>query len=195
MRKLNAKYVWSSDRFASRLHAKERDEAIAALSNFSFAPQRFASRDKPLSRFVAFAGPVIEVLALEVVDPTSSTRKEWAQRILRKLDSAAWCMIGMMADLADDCIRVTRALDSQRLDPVKFWKMLTEFRRQLKSEYVEGRMWLRLDTYTARIVGFLQGTRVLQFGQEYQVLRKPREEECRLCQTHLAVVARGSSCI
>ena len=123
----------SSDRFASRLHAKEMDEAIEACSNFSFAPQRFASRDKPLSRFVAFAKPILEVLTLEVVDPTSPKRKEWAQRILRKLDSAAWCMIGMMADLADDCMRVTRLLDSQRLDPVQFCEVLTEFRARLKS--------------------------------------------------------------
>ena len=100
-------------------------------------------------------------------------------------------MIGMMADLADDCMRVTRKLDSQRLDPVQFWKVLMEFRARLKSEYVEGRMWLRSDTYTDRIVGFLRDCRVVQFGQEYRVLRKPSEEACRMCQTHLAVVARG----
>ena len=100
-------------------------------------------------------------------------------------------MIGMMADLADDCIRATRELDSQRSDPVQFWKTLTDFRALLKSEYVQGRMWLRSNTYTERIVGFLQGTRVLQFGREYQVLRRPNEKESHLCQTHLAVVARG----
>jgi len=52
-----AKYVRSSDRFVARLHAKENYEAIEALSNFSFAPQRLSSRDRPLSRFVAFTGP------------------------------------------------------------------------------------------------------------------------------------------
>ena len=32
---------------------------------------------------------------------------------------------------------------------------------------------------------------MVQFGQEYRVLKTPSEEACRMCQTHLAVVARG----
>lgn len=46
--------------------AKAASEAIAAVTNFSFAPQRFSSREKPLSRFVMFATSIIECLSLEV---------------------------------------------------------------------------------------------------------------------------------
>ena len=161
------------------------------LDDFSFAPQRFSSRDKPLSRFVAFAQPILEVLAAEVVDPTSSSRKAWAQRILRLLDSTAWCMIGMLADLADDCALMIRKLDSSRLDPVEFWQTYVDFRARVQSDYIRGGMWLRSGTYADRMVGFLSGTRVLQFGQEYQVLRRPTVNETRFCQAHVANVAAG----
>ena len=187
-----AKYIRSSDRFAARLSAKAVEEAVEALENFSYAPQRFSSRDRPLSRFIVFAQPVLEVLALEVVDPTSSKRKAWAQRILRKLDHVAWCMAAMLADLADDCARVTRELDRQRSDPVEFQQTLAEFRAHLKEEYIKGRMWLRSGTYADRMMTFLRGsTRVVQFGEEYQVLRAPTMEESRRCQAHVALVAEG----
>ena len=37
-------------------------------------------------------------VVLEVVIPTSPTRRAWAQRILRYLDTTAWVMIRRLAD-------------------------------------------------------------------------------------------------
>jgi hypothetical protein len=186
-----AKYIRSSDRFAARVSAKALNETVAALSNFSFAPQRFSSRDRPLSRFVLFSKSVLEALCLEVVCPTSADRKKWAQQILRDLDTSAWLLIGMLADLADDCTRFVRKLDERRSDPVEFCEHLEAFRVYLKQEYIQGRMWLRSDTYTERMVGFLSATRVVQFGKECAVLGKPSSQESRLCQAHVANVADG----
>ena len=47
-----AKYIRSSERFAALVTAKHASETRTELANFSFAPQRFSSRDRPLSRFV-----------------------------------------------------------------------------------------------------------------------------------------------
>ena len=186
-----AKYIRSSERFAARVSTKEANEAVAALSNFSFAPQRFSSKERPLSRFVVFSKAIIEALCIEVASPTSASRKAWAQKILRALDSSAWLTIAMLADLADDCTCFVRECDTQRLDPVEFWQRYKKFREKLKQEYILGQMWLRPDTYTSRMVGFLADTRVFQFGKEVTVLRKPDQHASRLCMAHVANVAEG----
>ena len=164
---------------------------MAALSIFSFAPQRFSSRDRPLSRFVLLSKSVLEASCLEVVCPTSTDRKKWAQQILRDLDTSAWLLIGMLADLADDCTRFVRKLDERRSDPVEFCDNLEAFRVHIKKEYIQGRMWLRSDTYTERMVAFLAATSVVQFGKQCAVLGKPSAQESRLCQAHVANVADG----
>ena len=186
-----AKYIRSSDRFAARLTSKQVNETVAALSNFSFAPQRFGSRDRPLSRFAVFSKSILEALCLEVSCPTSASRKQWALKILNELDTSAWLMISMLADLADDCTRFVRQVDQRRSDPVEFWERYTDFRDFLKQEYVQGRMWLRSETYASRMVKFIEETRVVEFGKQVSVLRKPTKRESRLCQAHVANVADG----
>lgn len=186
-----AKYVRSSDRFAALLNAKQVNETVASLTNFSFAPQRFSSRDRPLSRFVTFSRSILEALCTEVAAPTSSERKAWAIRILEQLDTSAWLCIAMLADLADDCSRFVRQSDQRRSDPVEFWESYVKFRAFLKDNYIRGDMWLRTETYTSRMVGFLRDTKVVQFGRRYAVLRRPTEQETRLCQAHVANVADG----
>lgn len=186
-----AKYVRTSDRFAARMTAKQATEAIAELSNFSFAPQRFSSRDRPLSRMVVFSKAILEALVLEVTSPTSPERKVWAQKILRRLDSCAWVTIAMLADLADDCTRFVRTCDERRSDPVDFWQAYMEFRTFLKREYVGGRMWLRSETYLCRMLGFLRQTQAVLAPGVCSVLRCPKERESKLCQAHVANVAEG----
>ena len=186
-----AKYARHSDRFAARLTAKQASEAIAELSNFSFAPQRFSSRERPLTRFCVFAESILETLALEVMVPTSKERKQWAQKILQKLDTSAWVCISMLADLADDCSRFCRTCDRQRLDPVEFWQAYKNFRQFLKREYVLGGMWMRRDTHSHRMVAFLSETRASVVEGVHMVIRRPTRRESELCQAHVANVAEG----
>ena len=131
-----AKYIRSSPRFASAFRGKveSSESMVAAVENFSFAPQRFASKERPLTRFVLFAGPVLEILGTEVHSPTSASRKQWAQKILRKLDRVAWCTIGMLADLADDCYSFVARTDSKTLDALDFAVMLEEFLDMLQKD-------------------------------------------------------------
>lgn len=186
-----AKYIRTSDRFAARVTQKQQEKAIAALTNFSFAPQRFSSRERPLARFVVFAEAILEALALEVSSPTSQERKMWATRILDQLDTSAWLCIAMLADLADDCSLFVRKLDTQRLDPVEFWESYTAFRTKLQVEYIRGKMWMRPETYTARMMDFLSNTRAVTYSDRATVLRRPTQQESRLCQAHVANVSEG----
>ena len=186
-----AKYARHSERFAARLTAKQASAAVAALSNFSFAPQRFSSRERPLTRFCVFAESILEALALEVTVPTSKERKQWAQRILQKLDTSAWVCISMLADLADDCSQFCRTCDERRLDPVQFWQEYRAFRDFLKREYVQGGMWMRANTHAHRMLGFLRETRASVVDNFHMVIRTPTRKEAELCQAHVANVAAG----
>lgn len=187
-----AKYIRSSERFAKTVGQKAADGMVAALENFSFAPQRFGSRERPLSRFVVFAPAVMEALALEAESPTSPERRRWAVNILRQFSGELWCMIGMLADLSDDCTRFVRILDSRRLDPIQAAVAIEDMRQMLRREYVRGDMWRRTKkTYTARVMNMLSTTRVLRFCGEFVVVTAPRQEETMNCQARLANAARA----
>lgn len=187
-----AKFVRTSERFAMNLAAKASQGFVAELENFSFAPQRFASRERPLSRFVVYGAAVMEALSIEVDLPTSRERGTWAARILRQLSGEVWCLIGMLADLSADCGRFVRRLDSRRLDPVQAAVVLEEFRDMLKFEYVRGDMWKRMTgTLIARVMRMLAAKQVLRFGGEYIVVQKPAEHTAVACQARVANIARA----
>ena len=87
-----AKYIRSSGRFAALVSGlASRQEAVAAVTKFSFAPQRVSSKELPLSRFVVFASSIMEALAVEVETPTSKPRSEWAAGAA---EADAWGMLG-----------------------------------------------------------------------------------------------------
>ena len=185
-----AKYIRSSERFALSVGVKAHSEAVAAVTNFSFAPQRFASRERPLTRFVLFAKAVIEALGFEAAVPTSKSRQKWAVKILAELDGPTWTMIGMLADLSDDCARFVALLDERELDPIDFATALQDFLKHLDTEYVQGHMWLRRKgTYTKRVMEMLQTAQVVQFGQGYTVLQRPSKRESEVCQARVSNVA------
>lgn len=187
-----AKYIRSSERFAARVGAKAADEVVASVENFSFAPQRFSSKERPLTRFVVFVQPLMECLALEVCIPTSSARKKWSIAILEELNGKTLTMIAMLADLSDDCSRFIRKLDEREIDPVRAALALEEFLNLLRVEYVRGDMWLRREgTFAARMQEKLQETKVAHFGKDHVVVRKPTRAEAESCQVEVANVARA----
>ena len=79
-----AKFLRSSSRFEAnfRSKAKEAGDIVTAISNFDFAPQRFSSKERPLTRMVLFADAVVTCLGLEVVSPVNAKRAQWAGKIL-----------------------------------------------------------------------------------------------------------------
>ena len=64
-----ATFLRSSSRFSLRFSSKAREDILAALSNFSFAPQRFSSKERPLTRIVLVCRSTMLVLGLEVISP------------------------------------------------------------------------------------------------------------------------------
>ena len=69
-----SKLLRRSSRFeaTSRSKAKAPGDIVTAISNFDFAPHRFSSKERFLTRMVLFADVVVTCLGLEVVSPENA---------------------------------------------------------------------------------------------------------------------------
>ena len=135
-----AKFLRSSPRFSSILKSKAEQADIRVLANFGFAPQRFASIERPLTRFIFLATTIVEALVFDYEFHSSSKRRTWAQQILRLLHGPTWVLLGMMADLADDCVRFIRCMDKRDLNSITCACEIQRFTTHLREEYVQGKM-------------------------------------------------------
>jgi hypothetical protein len=177
-----AKFLRSSSRFALRFEARAREGCINAVCNFDFAPHRFSSKERPLTRFVMFAETILVTLGLEVTAPTSKDRCNWALKILQQLQGPTWLLIGMWADLAEDAAKFVRLCDSRDLDPIAFAENLSKFMTFVQREYVDGGMWSRqTGTYVKHITDMLASDKLLVFRHGYVVVVPPTKEESRQC--------------
>ena len=107
-------------------------------------------------------------------------------------DGKMWLLIGMLADLSDDCMTFVRALDAQALNPITLIRALTDFRGRIRREYIDGRMWLRHHgTYTRRVIDMLRDTRMVDLKEEMVVIRMPGAADTRMLEARVCSVARG----
>ena len=184
------KFLQTSSRFELRFGSKAREEAMAAVSNFGWAPQRFCSTERPMTRSVHFARPVMLALGLEVTAPTSPERRKWAQALVSNMDGSFWMLVGMLADLSENCTIFLRKFDEKFLDGICFQARLARFMEHLSTEYEKGGMWLRkASTYSAKIAQMLETTTTLSFANGYVVVSPPTKAEGRQCIAKVANLA------
>ena len=141
-----AKLLKTSDRFRQRPQSRQQDDIMQSVTSFSFAPQRFASLECPSGRFVLHAERVMLVLAGEVEWPSTPERRQWAFYIVERLRPPVWVLIGMLADLADDCVAFLRHWDQAAPDAITASTIVEGFQVYLRREYMEGTMWQRRTT-------------------------------------------------
>jgi hypothetical protein len=186
-------FLRSSSRFELRFGSKAQEEAVSAVLNFDFAPQRFCSKERPMTRGVHFARSVMLVLGLEVTAPTSPERRKWAQELVQKMDGPFWTLVGMLADLSEDCAMFLRKFDEKYFDAISFQGHLTRFLDHLSKEYEQGGMWLRrASTYSAKIAEMLKTTSTLSFGDGYVVVSPPTKAQAR---QSIAIVANVAAAL
>ena len=175
-----AKYLRHSERFAQIAQAKADQQEIHVLANFAFAPHRFGSIERPLSRFLVLGKSVLEALAFDYEFHSQQSRRTWAQQILRQLQGETWLLIGMMADLADDCLRFIHKLDVGSLDAISCIGEVLAFEHHLRKEYLEGGMWRRqAGTYARRARDLLARTQAFTFGAESVIMSMPPVQTIR----------------
>ena len=133
-----------------------------------------------MTRGVHFARSVMLVLGLEVTAPTSPKRRKWASELVQKMDGPFWTLVGMLADLSEDCAIFLRRFDEKYLDAISFQGHLARFLDHLSKEYEQGGMWLRrASTYSAKIAEMLETTSTLSFGDGYVVVSPPTKAQAR----------------
>ena len=87
-------------------------------------------------------------LGLEVISPTSKAQKDLAYQILRQLQGSTWLLIGMLADLSEDCAVCLRLWDEQHCNVIAFASRLSKFMGDIKERYQEGGLWLLKKVHT-----------------------------------------------
>ena len=188
-----AKFLKTSDRFRQRFQSRQQGDIMQSVTSFSFAPQRFASLECPLGRFVLHAESVMLVLADEVEWPSKPTRRQWAVDILERLRPPVWVLIGMLADLADDCVAFLRHWDQAAPDAITASTIVEGFQVYLRREYMEGAMWQRRNTYSEQVPHLLRTTRVLPCHLTQVLLKLPTQAEIAAVEARLRNVAKGIS--
>ena len=92
--------------------------AVARLRDLQFAPQRHASVQKPLGRFVLLVDAVLAT-AQEVLVARTRTSPEAvsASDLLSFIDSENYMTMAMMADAGDELLILVRFVDANAFDP------------------------------------------------------------------------------
>ena len=104
----------------------------------------------------------------------------WGQQILRRLHGETWLLIGMMADLADDCLRFIHKLDVGSLDAISCVGEALAVEHHLRKEYLEGGMRRRqAGTYARRARDLLARTQAFTFGAESVIMSMPPVQTIR----------------
>ena len=92
--------------------------AVARLRDLQFAPQRHASVQKPLGRFVLLVDAVLAT-AQEVLVARNRTSPEAvsALDLLSTIDSEIYLTMSMLADAGDELLILVRFVDADAFDP------------------------------------------------------------------------------
>ncbi len=129
------------------------------------------------------------MLMLEVESPGRPQNKEWAQGLLKQLDGKAWVLIGMLADISDDCARFLRMFDGTHFDCISFCTEISRFKHHLKQEYEGQQMWRRQGTFSKAVARFLRQTLVLKLPTDFVVVKNPGAAAVSECVARIANLA------
>ncbi len=139
--------AWQNDHLAEPVHAGVPQ---TAPWNLAFAPVRFETVAKPFGRLVRFLPAVIQT-AMDVVAERGPKSDEGKVSInfLKSLDDEFVLQLGMLADCGEECLRLTRFLDSEDFDIARMPAHLDAFKRSVGTLFLEGRCFEVASTYTA----------------------------------------------
>lgn len=160
-----AKFVTVSDRVRCRFRELQKEDGVAILSHFGWAPQRFASRSVPYGRIAMRLKEAFDLLEHEVTK-TQGKRRDYAKHLLENLSGphTGRLLIGaMLADLSHEHARLVREGDKADPDPVAVARSVTRFKQRIDALFTEGMVFSgeARDTFTGQVITFLKkGSRV-----------------------------------
>ena len=160
-----ANFVTVSDRVRCRFRELQKEDGVAILSHFGWAPQRFAYRSIPNGRIAMRLKEAFDLLEHEVTI-AQGKRREYAKHLLENLSGphTGRLLIGaMLADLSHENAKLVREGDKADPDPVAVARSVTRFKQRIDALFTEGLVFSgeARDTFRGQVVTFLKkGLRV-----------------------------------
>lgn len=131
------------------------------LHDLAFAPQRYASEAKTLSRLVLLWDSVLAVLtAVPTWRGPRSTEGSACLDTLRFLSEERLLLLGMMADAALQLSQLVHTFDSESFEECELSKELDHYREIVRKLFVEG-MCLSVPGCTKVMMSFLEELRCI----------------------------------
>ena len=109
------------------------------LKNLSLAKHRFDSTEKPLSRFCLFLDAFLLTAISLAASP--SQKRERGKAFLSWVNEEKILLLGLLADLSDECLLFVRVYDSEDYEASFMHHSCMAFVSKLRWLYVKGHAW------------------------------------------------------
>ncbi len=164
-----AKFLSQSEVFKKRCSEAQRLSAINLCVEFGYAPQRYASRSRPLSRESRRWAPIWDSLAAEASG--NGPRAQLARFFLEELggtNSHRLLFGGMLTDIAVEHYQWIAGGGQGNPDPSHACSGHDLFMQRLKVLIDEGMILTMEDTYTGEVLRFLKKGKIVFYKSQVQ---------------------------
>ena len=158
-----AKFLSTSDVFRRRFGDSLLRSTVSWIQNFGWAPQRYTSRSRPLSREARRWEPIFESLCEEA--GSAGERGQIAWHLVRELggvNSPRLLSGGMLTDIAVEHYDWVAGGDKQHPDPTTATDRANLFLDRLSLLFDEGMVLTMAETYTGSVMEFLRKGKLFQ---------------------------------
>ena len=158
-----AKFLSTSDVFRRRFGDSLLRTTVSWVQNFGWAPQRYTSRSRPLSREARRWDPIFESLCEEAGSANERGLIAWhLVRELGGVNSPRLLLGGMLTDIAVEHYGWVAGGDKQHPDPTTATDRANLFLDRLSLLFDEGMVLTMADTYTGSVMEFLRKGKLFQ---------------------------------
>ena len=166
-----AKFLSGSDVYRRRCADAQLSAAdgVALCTNFGWAPQRFASRARPMARVARRWDAIFDSLAKEVASASTAKRRDIAQYFLQELggvNAPGLLLGGMLTDISVEHYQWVAGGDKNDPDPTTVSDRAKLFLQRLGVLFHQGEILTLEETYTGEVLRFLRQGRVVHYGQQ-----------------------------
>ena len=163
-----AKFITTSSVVRQKLHdASQRDEAVAFVSNFGWAPQRFNSRARPYARAARRWESIFKALESEA-NGRDEGRAKLAKMFFMELGSAnSWRLLlgGLMADLSAEHYTWVASADSAFPDSTTACSRADDFLNRIHELFTKGGILAVPESFTGVTLEFLRQQHIYNVGK------------------------------
>ena len=166
-----AKFLSTSEVYRRRCADAQSSAAngVSLCENFGWAPQRFASRARPLAREARRWDAIWDSLATEAGSASKSKRRENARYYLQELGGAnapRLLLGGMLTDISVEHYHWVAGGDKNDPDPTTVTDRANLFLQRLHVLFDQGLILTLKETYTGEVLRFLRRGKIVYHGKQ-----------------------------